>query len=390
MIRLTLDVGPELGGRLAASTRAAARAEWEQWNDILTAADRLNERVDQTEEHFHRMVERSAIPLTIGRLVGLSEGQVMSRLAVGDRLRSKAPNTWAAFRDGRVDGARVREISGALDKLKLLTSWERLDRVGLAYAETHTVAELRAWVKRFVSRVEPEGFNARADDARRRRGLTVVHGDDGMGLLTLYQSSHLLAAIENRVTASAKEQKLGADPDDERTMEQRRADLVTQWLLADEHGPVNLNLDVAVTIPVTALTGGSGEPAVSVDGQWGIPAAWALDEFMHSNTFWHRMVIDPVTNDVLATEYIGRYAPDVLTRALLFTYQVCQAPGCCKPADKCDIDHRSPWPDGPTSGENLWPLCRRHHNMKGHGVLQWILPDGSGAPVEKPDFALAS
>ena len=85
-------------------------------------------------------------------------------------------------------------------------------------------------------------------------------------------------------------------------------------------------MDVAVTIPVTALTGGSGEPAVSADGRWGIPTSWAIDEFMRSDTFWHRMILDPVTNDVLASEYIGRYAPEVLTRALLFTYQVCQAP----------------------------------------------------------------
>jgi len=377
-----------------------ARAEWVQWNDLLVAADRLNAEVDRIEDYFERMTTRSAIPLVLGRATGLSEGQVSSRVAVANRVRSKAPNTWAAFEDGRVDGARIREISSAIEKLKQSKSWERLDHVGLAYAEAHTVAELRSWLKRFVARVEPEGFNARADDERRKRNVEIVHGDDGMGWLTLYQSSHILAAIENRATAAAKEQKLGADPDDDRTMEQRRADLVSQWMLADDHGPVNLSIDVAVTIPVTALTGGTGEPAVSADGQWGIPAAWALDEFMRSNTFWHRMVLDPVTNDVLATEYLGRFAPDVLTRALLFRYRVCQAPGCCKPAGKCDMDHRSPWPEGPTSGDNLWPLCRRHPppstscrgypHLKGHQILRWQMPDGEKIPVEKPDFALAS
>ena len=390
MFRSTLEVSPEVTDRVASSTRASARAEWVQWHDLLTSADELNAEVDQVEDHFERMAKRSAIPLVLGRASGLSEGQVSSRVAVADRVRSKAPNTWAAFEDGRVDGSRVREVSSAIEKLKLPESWQRLDHVGLAYAETHTVAELRAWLKRFVARVEPEGFNARADEERRKRHVEIVHGDDGMGWLTLYQSSHILAAVENRVMAAAKEQKLGADPDDERTMDQRRADLASQWLLADDHGPVNLNIDVAVTIPVTALTGGTGEPAFSADGQWGIPAAWALDEFMRSDTFWHRMVLDPVTNDVLATEYLGRFAPDVLTRALLFKYRVCQAPGCCKPAGKCDMDHRSPWPEGPTSGDNLWPLCRRHHNLKGHRILRWQMPDGQQITVEKPDFALAS
>lgn len=390
MFRSTLEVSPEVTGRLAESTRALARAEWGQWNGLLEAADRLNAEVDQVDDHFERMAKRSAIPLVLGRATGLSEGQVGSRLAVADRIRSKAPSTWVAFEAGRIDGARARELSGTIAKLRLPESWHRLDHVGLAYAETHTVAELRSWLKRFVARVEPEGFNARADDERRKRSVEIVHGDDGMSWMTLYQSSHVLAAIETRVAAAAKEQKIGADPDDDRTMEQRRADLVSQWLLADDHGPVNLNIDVAVTIPVTALTGGSGESATSVDGQWGIPAAWALDEFMRSNTFWHRMVIDPVTNDVLANDYVGRFAPDVLTRALAFQYRVCQAPGCCKPAGKCDMDHRSPWPEGPTSGDNLWPLCRKHHNLKGHGVLRWAMPDGQTIPVEKADFALAS
>ena len=260
MFRSTLEVSPEVTDRLAASTRASARAEWVQWNDLLHAADRLNADVDRVEDYFERMAERSAIPLVLGRATGLSEAQVSSRVAIADRARSKAPNTWAAFEDGRVDSARLREISSAIDKLKLPNSWERLDRVGLAYAETHTVAELRSWLKRFVARVEPEGFNARADEERRKRSVEIVHGDDGMGWMTLYQSSHILAAIENRATTAAKEQKLGADPDDDRTMEQRRADLVSQWLLADDHGPVNLSIDVAVTIPVTALSGGTGEP----------------------------------------------------------------------------------------------------------------------------------
>ena len=214
MFQSTLDVGPELAHRLSGSTRASAKAEWVEWNDIVTAADRLNQQVDQTEDYFRRMVERSAIPLTIGRLVGLSEGQVSSRLAVADRVRTHTPRTWKAFRKGHVDGARVREISHAMGKLKLERSFNRLDKLGLDYAATHTVAELRSWLKRFVARVEPEGFNARAEEERRNRSVQIVHGDDGISWMTIYQSSHILAAIDNRIDTSAKEQQLGADPDD--------------------------------------------------------------------------------------------------------------------------------------------------------------------------------
>ncbi|MET0931512.1 MAG: HNH endonuclease signature motif containing protein, partial [Aeromicrobium sp.] len=49
------------------------------------------------------------------------------------------------------------------------------------------------------------------------------------------------------------------------------------------------------------------------------------------------------------------------------------------PAFLCDMDHREPWPNGPTTGDNLGPLCRRHHGYKGHGILNW-----STLPPERP------
>jgi len=361
-----------------------------QWNEILETADQLYDELGQSDDYFRRMVERSAIPLTIGQLTGLSEGQVSSRLAAADRVRRSAPNTWTAFREGRVDGLRVREISRAVDKLKDPRSLERLDRVGLAYAESHTVSELRTWLKRFVMRVEPESFNARADQARRDRRVDITHGDDGMSLLEAYLPSFVLAGVQNRIDARIAELRLAGDPEDERTKTQLGADIVSEWLLSADHAPTSLTFDVAVTIPVTALTGGNGAPTISADGAWGIPTGWALDEFMRSSPFWHRMIIDPASNDVLSHDYAGRFAPDVLTRAILFRDRVCKAPGCCKSASRCDIDHRMPWPEGKTSGDNLWPLCRRHHNMKGHHVLQWILPDSQNIPIEQSDLSLAS
>ncbi|HKY58979.1 MAG TPA: HNH endonuclease signature motif containing protein, partial [Aeromicrobium sp.] len=182
------------------------------------------------------------------------------------------------------------------------------------------------------------------------------------------------AAVDRRLDAAAA--ALAGDPDDDRTKTQRRADLFSEWLLSAEHAPASINIDIAVTIPVTSLSGSSGQPAVSSDGAWAIPAAWALDSEVTSIPFWHRLLVDPVTDDVLVHDYIGRYPPDVLRRALQFRDMTCRAPGCTKPADRCDIDHRMPWPEGNTSGDNLWALCRRHHNLKGHRVLQWVLPDG--------------
>jgi hypothetical protein len=155
-------------------------------------------------------------------------------------------------------------------------------------------------------------------------------------------------------------------------MDQRRADLLTAWLTTNQVGEPAINANIAVTLAGSTLAGADHYPAVSADGTWVVPAQWILDLAKHQpdNVFWHRMVIDPVTDNVLAHEYKGRFSPETLTQALEFRDGVCQAPGCTKPAYLCDIDHRIPHQiGGPTTGWNTGPYCRRHHKAKGFGLI---------------------
>jgi hypothetical protein len=171
---------------------------------------------------------------------------------------------------------------------------------------------------------------------------------------------------------------LGAD--DPRTMQQRRVDLLAAWLTTNENGEAAVNADVAVTISAESLAGVNHDPIVSSDGAWVVPAAWITD-LAGTNTLWHRIITDPAGHTLDHT-YLGRFAPEILKKAIAFRDGVCQAPGCTTPADRCDYDHRLPHPQGPTTGSNLWPLHRRHHAMKGHQVLKWVLPSGREIPVE--------
>ena len=255
-----------------------------------------------------------------------------------------------------------------LDKLERDESIERLDRQVVAYAERHTVAETRRWLKRFVARVEADLFNERAERALEDRGVHLIHGDDGMSSLLIQHASHVIAAVDKRLTKEAT--AFGAD--DPRTLQQRRADLFAAWMTTNEAGQAALNADVAVTMTAEALAGASEDPAVAADGSWVVPAEWIVElaKYDGNSIFWHRMILDPVTDDVLAHEYKGRFAPEVLAKAIEFRDGVCQAPGCCRPASQCDIDHRIPHDDdGPTTGWNLGPYCRRHHIQKGFGLL---------------------
>ncbi|MGJ9422326.1 DUF222 domain-containing protein [Aeromicrobium sp. CF3.5] len=365
-------------GRLTELARVQARAEARAIEAMIGYRDAEYQRIAGLDRPLMRQVERAVVVLEIGQAMGLSEAQVHGRLASADRVREHTPRVWLAFHDGTINEARMREISSTVDMLQRDDSYIRLDQSVVAYAESHTVSELRRWLRRFVDRVETDLALERAEQARERRRVDVRHGDDGMATLLAGLTSPQAAAAMKRLTVEAK--AMGAD--DPRTLAQRQADLLASWLTNNEDGETSIHAHIAVKLSAETFTGARDGFAESADGSWSCPASWVLSPDLVANPIWHRLIVDPVTDDVLAHQYLGRLAPESLKLALLFRDGVCQAPGCLVPADRCDGDHRQPWPDGPTSGENMWPLCRRHHILKGHRIIQWVLPSGRTVDAE--------
>jgi hypothetical protein len=329
-------------------------------------------RIAVLERPLQRQLETAAIGLDIGQAMGLSETQVYGRLATADRVREHTPRVWLAFRDGIIDQARVREISSTVEVLQREESYVRLDQQAVDYARCHTVTELRRWLRRFVDRVETDLALERAERAREDRRVEITHREDGMAVLWALLPAPQAAAIAKRLDREAR----AMGPDDPRTLAQRKADLLAAWLTTNENGEPALGADIAVSLNAETFTGAGDGFAEAADGSWSCPASWLLDPNLVANPVWYRLIVDRLTRDVLAAEHVGRFAPDTLKTAIGFRDGVCQAPGCLVPADRCDFDHRRPWPDGSTSGENIWPLCRRHHNLKGHRILRWVLPSG--------------
>ena len=84
------------------------------------------------------------------------------------------------------------------------------------------------------------------------------------------------------------------------------------------------------------------------------------------------------------TTELGRYASARLAQAIRVRAATCRFPSCNVPADRCDLDHHEPWPDGRTSARNLDPLCRRHHrgktfawlaSVRDDDAVDWTMPD---------------
>ncbi len=55
-----------------------------------------------------------------------------------------------------------------------------------------------------------------------------------------------------------------------------------------------------------------------------------------------------------------------LDRAVRARDGTCRMPGCTTPAIRCQLDHVTPYPNGPTSTENLASSCTSPHGFKHH------------------------
>jgi hypothetical protein len=93
---------------------------------------------------------------------------------------------------------------------------------------------------------------------------------------------------------------------------------------------------------------------------------------------WRRLLTDPASGGLLDYGRNTYRPPAALADFVLTRDQTCRFPACRQPAHRCDIDHRVPYPNGPTAASNLCVLCRRHHRLK-HDT-DWTLdqhPDGT-------------
>jgi hypothetical protein len=299
--------------------RWRARVEAYEIQTMLDYRDAEYARTADVQPTLKRRIERSAIVMAIAESTHLSEGQVFLRLSTADTIREKTPAVWDAFGDGLVDFTRVRDIAAAVDQLQREESVFRLDQTVIGYAVDHTAAELRQWLRRFVRRVEADLAVERAENERKKRHVSVKHTDDSMAWLNAYLPSHEAAAVEARLRAEARRPH---DPDDDRTVAQREADLLVAWCLDSDAVHSAISANIAVTIGADVLTGANPGFAESPDSTWAVPAGWFSDVIATGSTFWHRIITDPVDDDVVSHEYLGRFAPDILDIALQFLHGV--------------------------------------------------------------------
>ena len=374
--------------RVGRRSREQARAEARTTAAMLEFADARRAEYEASGYSPYRDLELSSIAHELAVELQLSVRAVQNRLHAARLVRGRAPSAWSAFLAGRIDGYRVRIISAALIALRDPRSDGIIDDRVVDYAATHTTTELRAWLRRLIARLEPEHDEERARDAVADRRVHIDHRDDGVSELWALLPTAQAAAIDTLLG----EALLSKPSDDTRTTDQYMADELTRRLLAGADGEPAVNATIALTIPATSLAGLSEEPGISIDGQWVLPASTVRQLATSPGTLFHRVVTDPAGR-VLDVTRLGRFAPADLELGIEVRDGVCQFPTCTRPATRCDKDHRVPWPHGPTSGQNMWSLCRRHHRMKTAGMFTadlgadsppiWHLPSGRCVAAEQ-------
>ncbi|MGY3128641.1 hypothetical protein ACVWW9_002170 [Agrococcus sp. UYP33] len=290
------------------------------------------------------------------------------------RILDEWPATLRAWGETRIHQGHLRVITDIGAPLKTPEARAAFEAALLPVAETTTPARLARIARRELEKLIEEPLTERHRVARDGREVFVTDLADAMSRLVLVIPTVLAHGILDRSIEMAR----AADPDDPRTVDQRRADACCDLLLTGEptdRALAGIRAQVSIVIPATVLLGEDG----SDDSSSGDNARLRSGALVDPDTAlwlagvtktWTRVFTDPVKGHVIAAD---TYRPSRKVRRLLRERdQRCRWPGCCAKAEHADIDHTIPWIDGgKTTPGNLAHLCRRHHMLKGA-----VLPAG--------------
>jgi hypothetical protein len=385
-----LPAGPDLAAHLAARppaperldlTPTAGGTEQQAWAqallDSVAARQRLIDHLQARQAADLHDLERGYpglvefLPTELGFALHLTDNAAEKLIDTARRIRLRLPSTWAAWDTGTVSTDKAHYLANATKNLDRHHT-HRVERDVLPEASSQTLPEFRAAVRRAIIRTDPEGADARHQAAVGERRIEKYARDDGMGELRVHASATDIQHIWEALTGLAHAAKT---PDDQRTTDQRRTDVLVD-LCADildrggwnnEHLPTRQRSKVLinVTMPITALAGDRGD-VCELEGYGPITTgqAWTLT----TDAELRRMVCDPLTGTLIDASTPGYRPPKWLTELILARDRVCSCPGCNRPAMSTQLDHRTPYRQGGgTSGSNLHAVCLHHHRIKDGG-----------------------
>jgi len=387
---------------------------------IADAAERA-ERVEivsgsptaKTAEYAHRSI-RADLALALG----VSEYTAERLVGEAETLVGSLPATLVAVECGEATwraATLVAECAAGVgagmmhdEAAARLSDYER---AALDLARRVAPSRLRSRLMALRERLLAAPPVDRHRAAREERRVAIEDVEDGMSWLNAYLPSVEAHAIYHRLTDVARaaqgfDAEDGIGIDDPRTLDQRRADLLVDFVDGDHVGVgdeferriaqgrdfgrfAGIRPAVVVTVPVQALLNADRDPnspPAMLDGTVPIDPATARQLVANAPSLY-RLLVDPHTGARLDLSRTRYEVSTELRLWLRLRDETCRFPGCGHLAKGCDIDHSVDWQyGGETRADDLAHLCRGHHTLKHRtrwrlgqhpdGTITWRSPSG--------------
>lgn len=266
------------------------------------------------------------------------------------------PDTLHALDHGELD---MQKATAIVERTRVLPADKttEVEAAVLKFAPDRTVRQIRGKLGREILKIDREGAEARREAAAKDAFVRFNPCPDGMAELHVYDRAENLRPMYDLLTKAARSAKTAGNL---AGVDELRAKALHDLVLGPDRKRVVT--EFRVTIPASALAGATQHPG-ELHG-YGPTTINTIHELANQNTFWRRIVTDPMTGAVLDVGRRRRHTTaqgeHVRTRD-----RHCVFPGCPRPAEDCQVDHTTDHAHGgPTAVSNLGTLCQHHNLMK--------------------------
>ena len=338
------------------------------------------------------------------------------------------PGMLEAVQAGMLSARHARAVLRVLNEVPDLRIEHRcsIALIVIARMVNQTPGELAALTHRLILTIDLAAAQARQDAASRAKKVSFWREPDGQAVAQARGPVAQIAAVQASLSQWLRDNP--KSPDDPRSEAEREFDLFVALLTGGEQPG---QWQTQIIVPFSTVNGGDLELAeipgfgpilpatardLAADTEWtqvavdqdGVviatsdpikppkapvpaqrqapepisakpaPEASTADD-ARDELWWTamRQLISQPPKQRLLPDHLGSAAyrtPDRLKRYLQARDRTCVFPGCHRRIT--DIDHRIPWPLGPTSAANLQLLCRHHHRAKQAVFTVELTPDG--------------
>jgi len=366
--------GWDLVDLIAAAHRLAA---WAQGMELAAIAELAHRRPEDPMEPWQpgsrseRVSEFAADEISAA--LHVSRWTADRTLGVALELFDRLPATRAALLAGAIDVPKARAIADAVGGLDDATT-ATVEVGALQRAPHQTVGQLHRHLGRAVLAANPRSAQKRHTDAAAERRVVLTPVEDGMAEVWALLPAPAAATLWSAVDALAH----AAAPQDPRGIDARRADALhdlAALALDDPALPRHAGQRPHIRVHVAATTLLGRDDAPAELERYGPITASAARE-LAADGDWRRILTDPASGAVLDVGRTTYRPPAALADHVQARDRTCRFPGCRQPAVRCQLDHTTPYPKGPTAAGNLGALCTHHHRLKTETGWELLQHDG--------------